>query len=352
MRLHVVGLPHTQTTKAYSNCAYTTKVRRFVPMMQSLGYDVTLYASELTDTEGELVTCITRDEQAALIDVHGPQDVLKLPFEPEHPAWDVFNMRAAVKIAERAEPHDVVCLIAGRCQARIAAANPELLSVEFGVGYSGVFSAFKAFESYAWMHLVYGLGGDWNARGSFYDRVIPNYFDPDEYEFRADKDGYLAYVGRLNEDKGVQIAAQVAAVTGRELVVAGQGPIIPEGCDYRGLVGPEERSKILAGASAVLVPSLYLEPFGGVAVEAMLSGTPAITTDWGAFPETVAHGVSGFRCRTLKDFVSAVAAADHLNPYDVEEHAMRYSTDQVRHTYDRWFTDLDGLWGPGWSDLS
>ena len=51
--------------------------------------------------------------------------------------------------------------------------------IEPGIGYSGIFSRYRVFESYAWMHYLYGetRQGD----GSWYDAVIPNYFDPTEF---------------------------------------------------------------------------------------------------------------------------------------------------------------------------
>jgi len=54
-----------------------------------------------------------------------------------------------------------------------------------------------------------------------------------------------------------------------------------------GSVGVEERANLLANAQVTLVPTTYLEPFGGVVIESMLAGTPVVTTDFGAFPELV-----------------------------------------------------------------
>jgi hypothetical protein len=48
-------------------------------------------------------------------------------------------------------------------------------SVEFGVGYGGVFSKYKVFESYAWMHSIYAMfKNPTTVDGNFYDAVIPD----------------------------------------------------------------------------------------------------------------------------------------------------------------------------------
>ena len=66
-------------------------------------------------------------------------------------------------------------------------------------------------------------------------------------------------------------------------------------------------------------------------VEGYLSGTPAITTDWGAFPETVQQGVTGFRCRSFRDIVNAINNIDQIKPKDCRDWAMKNYTDEVVH---------------------
>ena len=97
-------------------------------------------------------------------------------------------------------------------------------------------------------------------------------------------------------------------------------------------------------AKAVFVPTIYLEAFGGVAVEAMLCGTPVITTNFGVFPETVKNGVSGYRCDTLNDFVQATKKVELLNPEKVRAHADRYLMETVKLEYQKWFADLHRLY--------
>ena len=70
MRFHVVGLPHTQTTKEYVNCAFTEKVRRFCLMMKDLGHEVYLYAGEENEAPcDELITCISGSIEDYFIDL-------------------------------------------------------------------------------------------------------------------------------------------------------------------------------------------------------------------------------------------------------------------------------------------
>jgi glycosyltransferase involved in cell wall biosynthesis len=337
MRLHVPSLPHTATTREFSACAYTQKVRHFADMMTAEGHDVFLYAAEENEAAcAELVTCGMPGEM--------PE------FEPDDPQFAAFNARAIPAISERLDDErDLICIIGGTAQKPIADAFPNNMAVEWGVGYGGVFAPYRVFESYAWMHTVYGAltGGNATiANGCFYDAVIPNSFDPVEFPLGDGDGGYLLYVGRLIDRKGVQVAIETADAAGMPLHVAGHGQMPPGSYYYHGVVGPEQRAELMGGAVALIAPTLYVEPFGGVNVEAQMCGTPAITTDWGAFTETVEPE---WRCRTLAEFVDAARRAADADRVHLRERALeRYSTEVIGPQYDRYFNRLAGLWDDGW----
>lgn len=273
------------------------------------------------------------------------------PADDDLPAWDPLNAEQAERINERAEPGDLLLIPFGVCQQTIASRLPHMRAVEYGIGYGGTFADFRVFESRAWQATVYGSQqGAHGADGRFYDAVIPNFFDPDDFPLGAGGD-YLLYVGRLTERKGLQIVLETAERTGLPLVVAGAGEYqLPEWVDYRGVVAGEEKAKLMGEARALLCPTLYLEPFGGVAVEAQMCGTPAISTDFGAFPETVEQGVSGFRCRRMDEFVSAVEQAGDLDREAIRARAVdRFSLDAVRPLYEDYFDHLSTLDGAGFN---
>src|SRR3954471_14337930 len=92
---HVLGLPHSQWTQDYDNCAFTAKCRKFADMMKSLGHTVYVYGSEDFDCDYDLaITCITKKQQQDLVGVFGPEDILKAPFGTEYEHWKVFNANA------------------------------------------------------------------------------------------------------------------------------------------------------------------------------------------------------------------------------------------------------------------
>jgi glycosyltransferase involved in cell wall biosynthesis len=160
-------------------------------------------------------------------------------------------------------------------------------------------------------------------------------------------------------------AVKATEAIGATLVLAGQQSSeidvdkLPSHCNFVGYVEPEERAGLMGRAKAVFVPTLYLEAFGGVNVEAQLTGTPAIATSFGVFPETIVHGETGFLCNTLQDFVDAARNADKLDPGIIRKHAERYLMSNVKWEFQRWFQDLYALYESavdpskkGWHRLS
>jgi glycosyltransferase involved in cell wall biosynthesis len=347
MRFHVVSLPHTQVTKEYSGCAFTEKVRRFCIMMSDLGHEVYLYAGEQVDAPvTKLITCISEERRAQAV---GNGHYTQASFDLEALHWRVFNTNVIRLMQQNLEPQDFICLIGGSAHKPIADAYPKHLSVEFGVGYGGVFSKFRVFESYAWMHSIYaGWKNPTTVDGHFYDAVIPGYLEPDMFPLGKGDGDYYLYIGRLIERKGYRIAQEVCERLGKRLILAGPGPQDGYG-EFVGSVGPEERAKLMGGAIATFAPTLYIEPFGNVVIEAQACGTPTITTDWGAFTENNEHGVTGFRCRTLQDFIEATENVKTLDRLRIREQAVaKYSLDVIGRKYEAYFQRLLTLWDKGW----
>lgn len=353
MRLHFIALPHTQVSSEFCGCAYTSKALKFCKMLGN-DYDIHLYAPEGPKVTGAtLHPCLTNDERTKIF---GKDDPCRLPDWPTDEQTALFNQRVISEL--KPEPHDLILLSGGWTHRVIAQAFPNI-NCEPGVGYEGIYSNFCAFESWAWMHHVYAKKGINDGR--FFDAVIPNYFDPEDFPLlNPGKGEYLLFLGRVVQRKGVHIASEIAKACGLPLRVAGAGgkqigkdivapEIIVKDAEYIGPVNVKERAELLAGAKALLVPTTYVEPFGGVAVEAMMGGTPVITTNWGAFTETVEQGISGFRFSTLSEAKTAVFNCSKLSAEKIREYALsKYSLSAVKPMFDTWFSRLQTLWGKGW----
>jgi glycosyltransferase involved in cell wall biosynthesis len=310
-------------------------------MMLGLGHEVYSYGSEQgPDHCTEHVAVITPAEQQAWLGVtNGFQ------WDATTPYWQHTNQRIAKAIGERKRQGDFLCLVGGLCQQPIAREiGADVLAVEIGIGYYGTFAPYRVFESYTHQALVYGQQQT-DPTVSLYDTVIPGYFDPDVFAPRYKRGDYLLFLGRAIARKGVDIAQETAKASGVRLIMAGPGT------EY-GAVPDEERNAMMAGALAVIMPTLYFECFGNVAVESQLCGTPVITTDHGAFRETVEQGVTGFRCRTLRQFVEAVSLAGGLDRERIREHAVAtWGLGRAAELYQEYFQSINDLWRSGWYTL-
>lgn len=401
MRFHVLALPHTVTSKAYSACAFTQKVLKFCAMMTSRGHTVYHYGHERS--EAICTEHITVTDDATLEQAYGAHDWHANSFKhhTQDHAHVMFNQRAAEAVGRFKQRGDFLLLFWGAGHAHVGRVHAsDMVVVEPGIGsHNDIVAPFCVFESYAVMHHVYAK---YNHMPRFFDAVVPNYFDPADFidasgppderqdaiqrylalntsepsekslnlsqALKAPDQGYVLVIARLIPTKGIQLAIEACEAAGIKLVIAGQGAITeavkadlkysataldePGGVTHVGYVEPRERAVLIARAKALLAPTLYSEPFAGVNVEAQMSGVPVVTTDWGAFTETVLHGITGYRCRTMEQFTWALKNVDGLNRNQIKQWAIsNYGLNKVGSMYEEYFSMLSSVFhGRGFYD--
>lgn len=345
-RFHILAVPHTVTRKDYSACAFTQKALKFGKMMFRRGHTVIHYGHNESDIECTEQVSITDNQ--LFQDTYGHYDWKKELFR--HNTSDncnkVYNERAIIEVGKRKQHLDILLCFWGIGHADVAKAHPDMICVEPGIGcFNTPSTPFSIYESYSVMNYVYGQE-KWQPKWT--DAVIPNYFDLEDFEFSPTPGSYFMYLGRIIESKGIGIAVEIAKRTGMKLKVAGQGDFKanvgfepPPEVELVGYLEPHERDVMLRGALALLAPTHYNEPFGGVTIEALLCGTPIITSDWGGFAENNIHGVTGYRCRNMDQFVWAAKNVHKIDRRKCREFAEKnFSFDHIAPMYEEYFASL------------
>lgn len=352
-RFHVLGIPHTVSSTLFNACAYTQKIVKFCKMMKNRGHTIIHYGHEDSNVIcDEHVTVLTnKDFQTSYGSYDWKAKFFK--YDLNDHAYQTFYKNAILEIQKRKQKNDFLLPFWGLGVKTICDYHNDLIVVEPGIGYAdGHWAKWKIFESYAIYHAYCGLKNVSACYQSWYDVVIPNYFDLDEFEYSENKEDYFLYLGRVYDGKGVNVAIQAANIAGVKLVIAGQkeeGYQLPNTVEYIGYADLNTRKKLMSKARASLLPSMYVEPFGGVQIENLLSGTPTITTDWGAFSENNLHGVTGYRCRTMGDFVAAIKNIDKIKPANCRKWGENFSLQKIALMYEKYFQDVYNVYTKnGW----
>jgi glycosyltransferase involved in cell wall biosynthesis len=257
-----------------------------------------------------------------------------------------FNLLAGKEIQERASTGDIIVCFFGVDNKVACDMNPGCKIVEPSIGYraNGVFAPYRVFTSYANMHYFYG-DRDMLMSPSWFDDVIGNPFTVSEFEYSEKKEDYFLYFGRVCEEKGVHLAIQATEKMGKKLVIAGPGSLqalgydrIPNHVEMFGVANAEQRKQLMKNANCLFGLTHYVEPFGNMIIEANLSGTPVITTDWGAFPEIVLEGKTGYRVRDFKSLLNAMNLIDKIDLCDCRSWGLNFS-DEVIHMKHKQYLD-------------
>jgi glycosyltransferase involved in cell wall biosynthesis len=147
------------------------------------------------------------------------------------------------------------------------------------------------------------------------------------FRFRAEQGTYLAFLGRISPEKGVDRAIEISRQVGIPLKISAkvdpvdkayfEAVIEPQLRDpfveYLGEIGDGEKEEFLGNAYALVFPINWPEPFGLVMIEAMSCGTPIIAFHHGSVAEVMEDGQTGFIVNTLEDAVGAARRIPELS---------------------------------------
>lgn len=353
MRFHALAVPHTITNKGeFIACAFTQKVLKFCDMMTKRGHTVYHYGHE--DSElvcSEHVTVVSREKYNTIYgsDYYRTQC---FKYDQNDAVYQEYNANAIEEIKKRRQPGDFLLAFWGFGNKPVCDAFPDMIVVEPGIGYPDAFAGYRIYESYALLHANLGVDNVRTALNlPWYHTVIPNYFDPSDFEFSDQKKDYFLCLGRITRAKGVDFAIQVTEKIGARLIIAGQGSFTdiglekwPDHVEYVGYALADKRKELMKNAKGVFVLSTYVEPFGGTMIESFFCGTPVISTDVGTFTENNIHGVTGYRCRTFGQMLWAAQNIHRIQPKACYDWAQNYTTDRVARMYEEYFQSVYEGW--------
>ena len=171
---------------------------------------------------------------------------------------------------------------------------------------------------------------------------------PDSYELGDGEGDYLAFLGRISPEKGIERAVAIARGSGRALRVAAKIDSVDRAYYERsvaalfddpsirsiGEIGEREKNGFLGSARALVFPITWPEPFGLVMIEAMACGTPVIAWRNGSVPEIIEHGVTGFIIDSVEEGIEAAARVAELDRATIRRRfEARFSAERMAKGY-------------------
>jgi glycosyltransferase involved in cell wall biosynthesis len=276
------------------------------------GHDVTLFAAGGSTTKAELVT---------------PLEVPPEPRELGNPWYDAFQALASyLRVDDFDIVHDHAGIMGPVCGAMLKG-KPPVVHTLHGPWTEPARLLYGVIAKHVHLVAISQAQADENPELR-YAATVHNGIDLSVYPYRADKGDYLVYIGRANPDKGPVEAIRIARQADLPLkMILKRGeppelayfeheihPLLGHDIDLLENVSHATKVELLGAAKAMLFPIRWPEPFGLVMVEAMACGTPVVTTNWGAAPELVEDGVTGFRRDHFDELAHALVEVDHLDP--------------------------------------
>lgn len=276
------------------------------------GHDVTLFASGDSQTLAKLESVVPR----------------ALRLDPTVKEPGVYDMLQLNRVYELADEFDIVHFHNGYSALPLA----QLMKTNVVHTLHGNFTAdsYKLYQKYGKQGYI-SISNAQREGGPdiHYVSTVYNGIDIEAYPFfpKPQDPPYLAFLGRISPEKGIQNAIAIAKQTGWHLKIAGKvdpvdvkfyeneiKPLIDgKQIEYWGETNHQRKVELIGNAVATLFPITWKEPFGLVTIESMCTGTPLIAMNLGSVPEVIADGKTGIVCNSLEEMIAAIPKVMELD---------------------------------------
>ncbi|KKT94524.1 MAG: Glycosyl transferase group 1 [Parcubacteria group bacterium GW2011_GWC1_45_14] len=286
-----------------------------------LGVDVTLFAPADWKTKAKHI----RSLKKSLWNMDGMSDM-------ESGIIRNYRISAQVKILKHQQDFDIIHLHSHKYAYAVA----ENLDKPCVISFHNRFSK-EALEQIKETGAYTVALSESQKRGMEVSEVIHNGVPTGKIEHSLDKGGYLMFVGRLADQKGVDTAIEIAKKAQKKLLIFGRkgnseerqvffdekiSPFLDEeNIIYKGEVSHSEIYDYLRGAEALLFPIKRPEVFGMVAAEALACGTPVIGTTTDPLPEILRNEKVAFLSDDLEKLVEAAKNTDRFDRKECRKYA-------------------------------
>lgn len=178
--------------------------------------------------------------------------------------------------------------------------------------------------------------------------------DVENFKFEDKKDNYLLFIGNISKNKGADTAVKAALQLGKKLLLVGKvepahqaffdqeiKPFIDKKqIIFEPLADHQQKQSLYGKAACLLFPINWEEPFGLVMIEALACGTPVVAFNRGSAPEIIENNKNGYVVKSFEEFLTAIKAAEKLNPLDCRKSAetswtVERMTDQYEELYEK-----------------
>ncbi len=356
-KIHILGTPMNPSIEKISIDPFARTAYFLTTFLHREKWNVNYYGYDRCEVE-----C---SKKINVVDLNWREEVSGIKpneFKPapgDYKYAKAFSEKAIPYLKDNLQKGDIVlCTWTSQCQVIKTVCDKigaKVVDAHIGHYFSSKYSYYHVYAGDALRSWTYGKEDKRFDNRWTHVTIPPMASSIEDYTYSEKKQNHFLFMSRLITNKGLGIVLDMAKnLPNEKFKIAGPGDInywekrASANVEFIGFLGVEERRKELSEAKAVLTPALYFEPFGLTSVEAAVSGTPLIASNWGGYTDNIIDGVTGYRCSNLYSFLEAAKNVHLLSSKDCFEWGKKHTAEFLIKKWNDYIIDIAR---DGWYDI-